>query len=315
MTKSNENKPVLAIVVPCYNEEEVLASSAEILLRFLQEQRTEGTVSKDSFILFSDDGSTDRTWQEVLRLSGREPEFRGVKLAHNRGHQTALYAGLMEVREECDLSISIDADLQDDVSVMAQMIQKASDGCNIVFGVRNDRTSDTVLKRSTAQWYYRFLNGMGVQTIPQHADFRLMDRKALDALSQYREVNLFLRGIATDIGLRTDKVFYARKAREAGESKYSISKMMNLAEDGITSFSTAPLKLSFGMGAAADSAALLLMIRALKGRRSDAAVMALICFMQSIQFYLSGIMGEYIGKTYMEVKDRPRYFIEDRTDG
>ena len=187
------------------------------------------------------------------------------------------------------------------------------EGANIVFGVRNDRTTDTVMKRTTADWYYRTLNALGVHTIPQHADFRLMDREALEALSQYREVNLFLRGIATDIGLKTDCVYYSRKARTAGESKYSLKKMLLLAEDGVTSFSTAPLKISFGFGAAADGAALVLLFRAMRDRKSQAGIMALICFMQSIQFYLSGILGTYIGKTYTEVKDRPRYYIQERT--
>ncbi len=313
MMKNSKNGPVLAVVVPCYNEEEVLMESAAILQKFLQTQIDSAAVSEDSYILMVDDGSKDRTWSEICALHDNDPIFRGLKLAHNRGHQNALYAGLMEARKDCDLSISIDADLQDDVESMAEMIRKAGEGANIVFGVRNDRTTDTVMKRTTADWYYRTLNALGVHTIPQHADFRLMDREALEALSQYREVNLFLRGIATDIGLKTDRVYYSRKARTAGESKYSLKKMLLLAEDGVTSFSTAPLKISFGFGAAADGAALVLLFRAMRDRKSQAGIMALICFMQSIQFYLSGILGTYIGKTYTEVKDRPRYYIQERT--
>lgn len=313
MTMNKKDGPVLAIVVPCYNEEEVLLESAAILNRFLQSMIDSAEVSADSYILLVDDGSKDRTWSEICALHREDLSFRGLKLAHNRGHQNALYAGLMEARSDCDLSISIDADLQDDVDSMAEMVRKAKEGANIVFGVRNDRTTDTVMKRTSAEYYYRILNALGVQTIPQHADFRLMDRSALDALSQYREVNLFLRGIATDIGLKTDRVFYSRRARTAGESKYSLKKMLLLAEDGVTSFSTAPLKLSFGFGAAADGAALLLLFRAMRDRKSQAGIMAWICFMQSLQFYLSGILGTYIGKTYTEVKDRPRYYIQERT--
>ena len=303
----------LATVSPCYNEEEVLRHSVERLTALFERMIAEGLISSDSMMVFVNDGSRDRTWEIITELHRESKYVRGINLARNVGHQNAIMAGMMTAREWADAVVTIDADLQDDVESMAEMIRKAGEGTNIVFGVRNDRTTDTVMKRTTADWYYRTLNALGVHTIPQHADFRLMDRAALEALSQYREVNLFLRGIATDIGLKTDCVYYSRKARTAGESKYSLKKMLLLAEDGVTSFSTAPLKISFGFGAAADGAALVLLFRAMRDRKSQAGIMALICFMQSIQFYLSGILGTYIGKTYTEVKDRPRYYIQERT--
>lgn len=306
--------PALTIVVPCYNEEKILDSSAWVLHSFLSDKVNEGIVSTESRILFVDDGSVDNTWEIIEQLCQREPVFSGIRLAHNRGHQNALLAGLMEIRDTCDLSISIDADLQDDVQVMEDMIRKAVDGADIVFGVRNDRSSDTFLKKTTAGLYYKMLTVMGIHAIPQHADFRLMNKKALEALSQYREVNLFLRGIVTDIGLNTDVVYYARKPRTAGESKYSIKKMMNLAEDGVTSFSTSPLRMSFGLGLSTETAGLVLLYRAMRYRSSENCISALIILLQGLQFVGMGILGEYVGKTYMEIKDRPRYFIEKRTD-
>ena len=306
--------PILYIVVPCYNEEEVLKDTPQILLEFLTNNIKQNRVSKDSKILFVDDGSHDRTWDCIVSLNKDNPAFQGLKLAHNKGHQTALYAGLMEAKQHCDLSISIDADLQDDIHVMEEMLNKASEGCNVVFGVRNDRSTDTVFKKSTAGMYYKVLNGLGVKTIPQHADFRLLDRSALEALSEYKESNLFLRGIVTDIGLRTDKVYYSRKPRSAGESKYTLKKMLSLAEDGVTSFSISPLRWPIGLGLTTNGLGFAFLASAMKNKNEIHSLMSLMLFLSGMQFICTGIMGDYIGKMYFETKSRPRYIIEEKTN-
>lgn len=306
--------PILYIVVPCYNEEAVLEETSRQLLDFVSTNVELKRISKDSKILFVDDGSKDQTWPIILSLNSKNEVFRGLKLAHNKGHQTALFAGLMEAKDHCDLSISIDADLQDDVSAMNEMLDRAFAGVNVVFGVREDRSTDTFLKKSTAGLYYKILNGIGVETIPQHADFRLLDRMAMEALSEYKESNLFLRGLVTDIGLRSDKVFYSRKPRLAGESKYTIKKMLSLAEDGITSFSISPLRWPIYLGLASNGIGVSLMASNFKRKNDVINMMSLMFILNGLQYINTGILGDYIGKMYIETKKRPRYIIEDMTD-
>ena len=307
------NSPILYIVVPCFNEEEVLMDTSGMLYDFLSKNIGNNRIAEHSRILFVDDGSKDRTWSIISELNQRSEYFQGLHLAHNKGHQTALYAGLMEAKKHCDLSISIDADLQDDIHAMDLMLDKAAEGNNIVFGVRSDRTTDAAFKKTTAGMYYKVLNSLGVETIPQHADFRLMDRMALDALEEYKEAHLFLRGIVTDIGLKTDEVFYSRKPRLAGESKYTLKKMISLAEDGITSFSISPLRWPIGIGAASNGLGVVMLFRSLKNKSDVTSMMALMLILNGVQSISTGIMGDYIGKMYMETKNRPRYIIDKST--
>lgn len=239
---------VLYIVVPCYNEEEVLTESATILREKMNEMIYAGIIDGDSKVVFVDDGSSDATWNIISTLVKYNKEFEGVKLAHNQGHQNALYAGMMYAKNNCDCMISMDADLQDDVDVLPEFISKYQSDCDIVYGVRSERKKDTWFKRATAQGFYRFMNKMGAETVYNHADYRLLSSKALDALAEYGETNLFLRGVVPLIGLKSDTVLYSRKERMAGETKYPFRKMVNFALDGITSFSVKPIRLISAFG-------------------------------------------------------------------
>ena len=316
---------VLYLVVPCYNEEDVLPSSVEMLCDQLNKMVSAGLVSADSKILLVDDGSKDATWKIISNFSSKKYEVMGLKLSHNCGHQNALYAGMMFAKDECDCLISIDADLQDDIDVLPNFIEKYNSGCHIVYGVRSERKKDSFFKRLTAQGFYKFMNLMGAETIYNHADYRLMSKKALEALSEYDEVNLFLRGVVPLIGLKTGTVQYGRKERLAGETKYPFKKMVNFALDGITSFSVKPLRLisSFGLICSVLSVCGLLyaLISYFLGYTVPGwtAITCSIWLLGGIQLLGIGVVGEYIGKIFSEVKHRPRYFIEefarhDKTD-
>lgn len=306
----------LYLVIPCYNEQEVLPETARRLDEKLGGMIAAGIVSKDSRVLFVDDGSRDTTWEIIARLHSENPRFSGLKLSHNQGHQNALVAGLMEAKRFCDIAISLDADLQDDVDAIDRFVAEYQAGSDIVYGVRSSRKTDTVFKRSTAVGYYRFLRWMGVEIVENHADYRLMSRRALDALAQYDEVNLFLRGIVPLIGFRTSVVAYERHERFAGESKYPLKKMLAFAIDGITSFSVKPIRLITALGViifvASGLCLLWLLITKLFGYTVTGwtTLMGSIWALGGIQLLCLGILGEYIGKIYKEVKHRPKYIVD-----
>ena len=310
--------PVLCIVIPCYNEEEVLPLTAPMFKAKLESLTEAGSISEDSRILFVNDGSKDRTWELLSGLCGKDPAFRAIKLSRNRGHQNALLAGLMEAKDFADITISIDCDGQDDIDAMDEMIRRYQEGCEIVYGVRNDRSSDTFLKRSTAQGYYRILNALGGEVIYNHADYRLVSSRVLNELANYKEVNLFLRGMFPMIGFKSTCVEYSRHERLAGKSKYPLSKMLTLAFDGITSFSVRPIRIITAFGALTVLLSFVLIIYALiswvtghvvAGWSSSFIAATLI---GGIQLISLGVIGEYVGKIYMETKERPRYIVEEK---
>ncbi len=313
----------LGIVVPCYNEEEMLKLSSEALRGTLQDLIVKGKIAEDSFVLFVNDGSKDRTWELIEEEHRAHPkQVFGVKLAGNVGHQFALTAGLLTAKDMCDISVSIDADLQDDVAVIEEMVDKYHEGCQIVYGVRKERKTDTFFKRTTAQGFYKVMAAMGVKTVYNHADFRLMSKTALEAFSEYHEYNLFLRGMMPLIGYKTDCVYYDRKERVAGESKYPLKKMLALAFDGISSFSTKPISLILGMGMVIICLSVLAAIYALVSYVTGhvtpgwTSLILSLWFLGGLQLLAIGLVGQYIGKVYIEVKHRPRYNIEKvLTDG
>lgn len=306
----------LAIVVPCYNEEEVFADTASQLTSLLESLLYKEKISSDSYILFVNDGSKDGTWNLIQTEFEQNKYVYALNLACNVGHQNALLAGLSTVKDMCDIAISIDADLQDDISVIEEMLDKYESGSDIVYGVRKERKTDTFFKRFTAQSFYKVMSVMGVKSVYNHADYRLMSARALHQLAQYKERNLFLRGIVPLIGYQTDCVYYARKERSAGESKYPLKKMLSLAFDGITSFSIKPITFVLCIGVAIMICSVIAFIYILVSYFVGSAVsgwsstMASIWFLGGLQLFAIGIIGEYIGKTYMEVKERPRYNIE-----
>lgn len=307
----------LYLVIPCYNEEEVLPETAKRLNRLFDAMEAGDLISGESRIVFVDDGSRDRTWELISSLSTDYPRFRGIKLAKNAGHQNALLAGLMTVKDECDCAISIDADLQDDIEVIPQFIRKFDEGCDVVYGARNDRTTDTFFKRTTAVGFYKFMKAMGVDVVFNHADYRLMSRRALEALSEFSEVNLFLRGLVPLVGYKSDIVYYQRGERFAGESKYPLKKMLSFAFDGITSFSIKPIRLVWSVGAVISILAIVAAIYTLIAKfwgvttAGWSSLMISIWFLGGVQLVSVGIIGEYIGKIYKETKRRPRYIIEE----
>ena len=318
-----DKKPQLAIVVPCYNEEEMLPITSEALRASLDDLFSKGLISNDSFVLFVDDGSKDKTWELISAECGKYPtQIYGLKLAGNVGHQFALTAGLLTAKDCSDVTISIDADLQDDVHVFDDMLKKFHEGCDIVYGVRNSRKKDTFFKRTTAQGFYKVMNSMGVKTIYNHADFRLMSKRSLEAFAKYPERNLFLRGIVPLIGFKTDCVYYERLERVAGESKYPLKKMLALAIEGITSFSVKPISFITGFGIMIVVLSFLALIYVLvsyilglfgiwpETEPGWASLMLSIWFIGGIQLISIGLIGQYIGKIYVEVKQRPRYHIE-----
>jgi glycosyltransferase involved in cell wall biosynthesis len=309
--------PIISIVIPCYNEQEALPMSIPKLLDLLATMTEEHLISADSFILCSNDGSTDETWEILRRMHQQTPQVRAISLAHNRGHQYALMAGLMYVCNKCDAAVSIDADLQDDPFAIREMVQRFRAGDEIVYGVRNQRTTDTWFKRTTAHAFYTLQRQMGVDTIYDHADYRLMSNRALCLLQEYQENNLFLRGIVPAIGLKHSVVQYARAERIAGESKYPFSKMLALSIDGITSFSAKPMSLIFMIGLLMLVLDLLVAIWVLVAHFSHHSISGWSSLMLSIWFLGGlimcsiGIVGEYIGKIFVEVKHRPRYAIAE----
>lgn len=306
----------LGIVSPCYNEHEVLYLSAQKLTTLFDELIAKGKIDSDSFVLFVNDGSRDNTWEIICDLHKNNRYFSGINLAHNVGHQNAIMAGMMTARTLCDAVITIDADLQDDINAIEEMIDRYNEGYDIVYGVKVSRKADPFLKRTSAQLFYRFQNAMGLKTIPNHADFRLMSSRALEELSHYDERNLYLRGIVPLLGYRTTTVNDVISEREAGASKYTISKMLNLAVDGITSFSIRPIRLIFSAGLFFLLISIFITIYILYSYFVHSVVpgwtsmMLSLWFIGSIILLAIGVVGEYIGKIYVEVKMRPRYNIE-----
>ena len=310
---------ILSIVVPCYNEEEMLPITFESLRNKLAELIEKGKISPESFLLFIDDGSKDKTWELIENENKIHKEVRGLKLAGNVGHQFALTAGLIFAKDICDISISIDADLQDDIEVFEEMVDKFHEGNDIVYGVRNKRKTDSIFKRVTAQTFYRVMNFFGAKTIYNHADFRLMSKRALEQFSKYSEENLYLRGIVPLIGYKTECVYYDRKVRVAGKSKYPLRKMLALAIEGITSFSVKPIRYIVLLGFLSVFLSIAAFVYALVSyflktvEPGWTSLIVSIWFLGGVQLISIGLIGEYIGKIYMEVKRRPRYNIEKYT--
>ena len=307
----------LAIVVPCYNEEEVLKITSEVLRQVIDSLISKGKISEDSFILFVNDGSKDKTWALIEEEHSACPgKIRGIKLAANVGHQYALTAGLITAKDMCDVCISIDADLQDDVSVIEEMIDRFHEGKDIVYGVRKRRDKDSWFKRVTAQGFYRFMHLMGVKSVYNHADYRLMSKRALEAFSEYKESNLYLRGIIPLLGYDCDCVYYDRKERVAGVSKYPLRKMLSLAFNGISSFSIKPISIITGLGALIIFLSICAAVYALISYFRQHVVpgwtslILSIWFLGGVQLLCIGLIGQYVGKVYIEVKKRPRYNIE-----
>ena len=309
----------LFIVIPCYNEEEVLPITSKMFLEEMQLLIEKGKISNDSRILFVNDGSKDRTWEIITSLSEKDEHYIGICQSRNRGHQNAVLAGLMESKDICDITISIDCDGQDDIGAMEAMVDAYHDGSEVVYGVRSKRDTDTFFKRFTAESFYKLLNKMGVEAVYNHADYRLMSKRALMDLAQFKEVNLFLRGMIPLVGFKSTSVYYERHERIAGESHYPLSKMLALAIDGITSLSIKPIRMITGLGIGVSILSFIGVIWAIVSQMTGHAVtgwastVCLVCFMGGVQLICLGVLGEYIGKIYMEVKARPRYIISERT--
>lgn len=313
-------KPILYIVIPCYNEQEVLPITAPMFLEKLRSLTGAGKISPDSRILFVNDGSRDNTWEIIRKLSKEEKCFTGISLSRNRGHQNALLAGLMEAKEQCDITISIDCDGQDDVDAMDAMVDAYLEGAEVVYGVRSSRKSDSFFKRTTAQGFYKLMNAMGVETVYNHADYRLLSAKVLRSFADFKEVNIFLRGMIPLVGFKSTCVYYERTPRLAGESHYPLSKMLALAFNGITSLSIKPIRLitAFGFFVAVLSLIGILwsVIVALTGGgvAGWASMVSILCFLGGVQLLSIGVIGEYVGKIYLETKQRPRYIIAETTE-
>lgn len=307
----------LYLVIPCYNEEEVLPETTRQLTAKMHSMMERGLIAQESKILYVNDGSKDKTWNIICELHEQNPLVRGVKLSRNKGHQNALLAGLMTAKEEADMVISLDADLQDDIGVLDGFVEKYYEGCDVVYGVRSARKTDTFFKKTTAQGFYKIMKAMGVDIVYNHADYRLMSRRALQELENFKEVNLFLRGIVPLIGFRSDVVTYERHERFAGESKYPLKKMMNFAFDGITSFSVKPIRLITTLGLLIFSVSIIMLIWFLIDHflgHTEPGWTSIIISVWSIgglQLLAIGIIGEYIGKIYLESKARPKYIIEE----
>lgn len=312
-------KPVLYIVIPCYNEEAVLPVTAPMFLEKINQLTARGKISDDSRILFVNDGSKDKTWEIISTLAKQDVRYMGISQSRNRGHQNAVLAGLMEAMNRCDITISIDCDGQDDINAMDEMVDKYQDGCDVVYGVRSKRDTDTFFKRFTAESFYKLLNIMGAEVVFNHADYRLLSARVLREFADFQEVNLFLRGMIPLVGFESATVFYSRHERVAGESHYPLPKMLALAVDGITSLSVKPLRLITGFGILVALASFVgviwAMVTALTGNAVSgwASMTCLLCFLSGVQLICIGVVGEYVGKTYMESKRRPRYIISKRT--
>lgn len=306
----------LYLVIPCYNEQEVLHETARQLKEKMESLKSRNMISDKSRIVFVNDGSKDNTWQIIEELHQSDSIFRGIKLSRNKGHQNALMAGLMTVKNECDAAISLDADLQDDINAIDAMVEKFSEGCDIVYGVRSARKTDTFFKKFTAESFYKIMEKMGVEVTYNHADYRLMSRRALDALEQFKEVNLFLRGIVPMIGYKTDCVYYERKERFAGESKYPLKKMIAFAMEGITSLSVKPIGMITALGVGIFTISIIMLIyflvRHFMGQTVEGwtSLAVSVWAIGGLQLLAIGIIGEYIGKIYLETKARPKFIIE-----
>ena len=311
--------PILYIVIPCYNEQEVLPITAPMFLQKLTDLTAAGKISPDSRVLFVNDGSKDRTWEIINELAASDAHYVGICQSRNRGHQNAVLAGLMEAKSRCDITISIDCDGQDDINAMDGMVDAYRDGCDVVYGVRSKRDTDTFFKRFTAESFYKLLNAMGAEVVFNHADYRLMSARALEEFAKFKEVNLFLRGMVPLVGFKSTCVTYERHERIAGESHYPLSKMLALAFDGITSLSTKPIRFITGFGVfvalVSFIGVLWAVIEAALGLTVSgwASMTSIICFVSGVQLICLGVIGEYIGKIYLETKHRPRYIISEAT--
>ncbi len=311
--------PRLFIVIPCYNEEAVLPITAPMFLEKLRQLTEAGKIREDSRVLFVNDGSRDKTWSIIRDLAAQDEHCIGICQSRNRGHQNAVLAGLMEARDKCDITISIDCDGQDDINAMDEMVDAYLDGCEVVYGVRSSRETDTFFKRFTAQSFYKFLAMMGAEVVYNHADYRLISARVLNEFANFKEVNLFLRGLIPLVGFKSTSVSYSRAERLAGESHYPLKKMIGLAVDGITSLSVKPLQMIMGFGLFIAFVSFIgciwALITALCGKAVAgwASMTCIICFVSGVQLICLGIIGEYIGKIYLETKQRPRYIISERT--
>ena len=311
--------PRLIIVIPCYNEQEVLPITAPQFLAKINQLASEGLISGDSRVMFVNDGSKDDTWNIIQQLADQDEHYIGIAQSRNRGHQNAVLAGLMEAKDMGDITISIDCDGQDDINAMDEMVKAYLEGCEIVYGVRSKRDTDTFFKRFTAESFYKLLNSMGAEVVFNHADYRLISSRALQELAKFKEVNIFLRGMVPLVGFKSTSVYYERSERAAGKSHYPLSKMLALAFDGITSLSIKPIKMIIGMGVIVAFISFIgiiwAVVEAILGKTvmGWASTTCIICFLSGVQLISVGVIGEYIGKIYMEVKQRPRYIISDRT--
>ena len=311
--------PVLYIVIPCYNEQEVLPLTAPLFREELQRLSETGKVSENSRVLFVNDGSRDETWRIIQELSQQDPHFQGLCLSRNRGHQNALLCGLMEAREKCDITISIDCDGQDDIRAMDQMVEEYLSGAEIVYGVRSSRETDTFFKRFTAQSFYKLMSWMGADTVYNHADYRLVSARVLKEFANFREVNIFLRGMFPLVGFKSTSVYDERNERLAGKSHYPLKKMLALAFDGITSLSVKPIRIITSLGVLISVVSFLLIIYALIAWAAGhvvagwASTLIAVAMIGGIQLISLGVIGEYVGKIFLETKQRPRYIVSERT--
>ena len=311
--------PVLYIVIPCYNEQDVLPVTSGMFLDKIKSLIEKGRVAPESRVVFVNDGSKDTTWSIIQELAKSDEHFEGVCLSRNRGHQNALLGGLMTVKDRCDITISIDCDGQDDINAMDAMVDAYWDGCEVVYGVRSKRDTDTFFKRFTAEGFYKLMNWMGAQVVFNHADYRLMSSRALNEFANFKEVNIFLRGMVPLVGFKSTSVYYERAERIAGESHYPLKKMLALAFDGITSLSVKPIRLITGFGAFISVISFIgviwAVIQAIIGHTVAgwASTTSIVCFMGGIQLLCLGVIGEYIGKIYLESKHRPRFIISETT--
>ena len=313
-------KPRLFIIIPCYNEQEVLPITAPLFLKKLNDLIAKDKIHSNSKILFINDGSHDNTWNIICELANKDPHYAGIAQSRNRGHQNAVLAGLMEAKDRCDITISIDCDGQDDINAMDAMVDAYLDGCEIVYGARSRRNTDTFFKRFTAEGFYKLMNWMGAEVVFNHADYRLISSRVLQEFAEFKEVNIFLRGMIPLVGFKSTSVYYERTERIAGESHYPLKKMLSLAFDGITSLSVKPIRIITVMGILIAALSFIgvvwAVIGALIGKTVAgwASTVCIVCFMGGIQLLCLGVIGEYIGKIYLETKRRPRYIISERTN-
>lgn len=311
--------PSLYIVIPCYNEEEVLPITSKLFLEKIHRLVSAGKITDDSRVLFVNDGSKDRTWEIVQQLAAEDKHYIGICQSRNRGHQNAVLAGLMEAKDRCDITISIDCDGQDDINAMDDMVEEYLNGCEVVYGVRSKRETDTFFKRFTAEGFYKFLNWMGAEVVYNHADYRLISSRVLQEFQNFKEVNIFLRGMIPLVGFKSTSVYYERAERIAGESHYPLKKMLALAFDGITSLSVKPIRMITSFGLLVAVLSFIGIIWAVVGTflghtvAGWSSMICIVCFIGGIQMLCLGIIGEYIGKIYLETKHRPRYIISERT--